>query len=179
MSRGKITFVAVTLAIALFSYYLFRDLNLAKNILDGNLPDVVVERLDFARVIKGREWRVRAASAESEGASGTIRARSMDVSVLEAKTGRASRVYAAEGEYSTKTDKMWLRRVSGTAFLSDRSVDFAAPRADYDVSSDVWYFADGISASDGSVSVTGGTARIDPDGILNVGKGARVRWKIE
>jgi hypothetical protein len=167
---------AVAVAVA-FAYFLIRDLGLSNNILDGNLPDIVVERLDFARVIKGKEWRVKALDAES--GSGMIKARSLDINVVEIATKRSSHIYASQGEYATATYKMWLRDVDGVAYLGDRSVDFTAPRADYDSSADVWFFSEGVSANDGSVFVTGRFGRIGSDGVIILGKGARVRWNIK
>ena len=179
MSRGKIILlIAVFVAVAIaFVYFLIRDLGLSNNILDGNLPDIVVERLDFARVIKGKEWRVKALDAESR--SGMIKARSLDINVVEISTKKSSHIYATQGEYATATYKMWLHDVDGVAYLGDRSVDFSAPRADYDSSADVWFFSEGVSASDDRFSVTGRFGRIDPDGTIILGKGARVRWNIK
>ena len=174
MSRGKIIFVITVAASALFIYFMLIDSNVSRDLIAGNLPDIVVERIDFARVIQGREWRVKAVDAESQ--SGMISARSLDISVLEPDTKRGSQIYASGGEYSTAEYKMWLRDVDGIIWLEDRSVDFSAKRADYDSSADVWYFSEGISASDERIFVTGGVARIEPNGILNLGKGVRVRW---
>ena len=179
MSRGKIALAVViffSLA-ALFAHYLIQDLGIARVGSGVRLPDIVVERLDFARVIKGREWRVRADGAESE--SGVIRARSLDVDVREISSGRSARLSAASGEYATENYKMWLREVRGVADVGDRSVDFAAPMADYDASADAWFFSGGVSASDDRIFVTGGLGRIDPNGVLSLGKGVRVRWRTD
>jgi hypothetical protein len=69
--------------------------------------------------------------------------------------------------------------VGGRVFLGDRSVDFTASRADYDVSADVWFFAEGLAASDDKINITSGVANIDSSGVLSLGKGARVHWTIE
>ena len=177
MSRGKIIFAVTAASLALFIYFMIVDSDISRDLMAGDLPDIVVERIDFARVIKGREWRVRAMDAES--GSGMISARSLDISVLELDTKRGSRIYASRGEYSTAVDKMWLRDVDGIAWLGDRSVDFSAKRADYDSSSDVWFFSEGVSASDDRIFVTGGVAKIEPNGVLSLGKGARVCWDIQ
>jgi hypothetical protein len=155
---------------------MLRDSDFSRNLLEGNLPDIVVERVDFARVIKGREWRVKAVDAESE--AGVIKARSLDINVLEPDTKRGSQLYATRGEYSTSLDKMWLSDVDGVAWLGDRSVDFSAKRADYDSVADTWFFNEGVSASDDKIFVTGGIGKIEPNGVLNLGKGVRVRWDI-
>jgi hypothetical protein len=170
----------VALAVAaVFIIYLKQDLELSKNALREKLPDIVVERLDFARVIKGREWRVKAADAQSDSSSAVIKARSLDINVYEASTDRSSHINALQGVYSTDGEKMWFHGIDGVAFLGDRSVDFAAPRADYDASTDVWYFGEGISALDDEIFVSGGAGKIEPSGVLSLGKGARVRWKIK
>ena len=177
MSRGKIIFVITIVASALFIYFMLIDSNISVNLNAVDLPDIVVEQVDFVRIINGREWRVKAIDAESK--SGMISARSLDINVLEPDTKRGSQIYASGGEYSTTDDKMWLRDVDGIIFLEDRSVDIYAKRADYDSSEDVWYFSEGIAASDDRIFVTGGVARLETDGILSLGKGARVRWELE
>jgi len=177
VSRGKIIFAVIVAASALFIYFMIVDSDFTMDLIAGNLPDIVVERIDFARVIKGKEWRVKAVDAES--GSGMVSARSLDINVLELATKRWSQIYASRGEYSTTLDKMWLHDVDGVAWLGDRSVDFSAKRADYDSSADVWFFSEGISASDDRIFVTGGVAKIEPNGVLSLGKGARVHWDME
>ena len=174
MSRGKIIFVITVAASALFIYFMVVDSDISRNLMAGDLPDIVVERIDFARVIKGREWRVQAVDAESK--SGMISARSLAINVLEPDTKKGAQIYASGGEYSTTENKMWLRDVDGIVWLGDRSVDFYAKRADYDSEADMWYFSEGITANDDRIFVTGGVARIEPDGVLNLGKGVHVRW---
>ncbi|MDR1650204.1 MAG: hypothetical protein LBR87_00285 [Synergistaceae bacterium] len=175
--RGKITAVLFLSVFAMMLVFLKRDLDLPAMVPLSTLPDIMVENLDFARTINGRRWRVKAAGAESQ--SGVIKARSMDVSVFEAATGRNASMEAKRGEYSEESSKMWLWEVGGQVFLEDRIVDFTAPRADYDSASDVWFFSEGLSASDDRISVFGGAAKIGSDGVLSLGKGARALWSIE
>ncbi|MDR1137555.1 MAG: hypothetical protein LBK91_04455 [Synergistaceae bacterium] len=153
------------------------DLDLANKSPTEKLPEIVVERLDFTRAVNGREWHVEAMEADSE--SNVIKARSIDINVYEAATKRSSRVLAKRGEFARAHSKVWLWDVDGMVFMEDRSVDFFAARADYDTSSDIWFFGEGISASDDRVHVKGGTAKIDSSGVLTLGKGARIHWKTE
>jgi hypothetical protein len=71
---------------------MIRDLALPYAVLTQKLPDIVVEHLDFARTIKGREWRVKATNAESE--SNVIKAHFMDINVFEATTKRSAHITA-------------------------------------------------------------------------------------
>jgi hypothetical protein len=177
VSRGKIIFVIAVIAVAVMSIYMKRDLALPDSVPGGKLPDIIVERLDFARVINGREWRVKTAEADSE--SGVINARSIDINVYEAPAKRNSRLRARHGKFARGGSKVWLWDVDGVILFEGRSVDFFAERADYDTSSDIWFFGGGISVSDDKVHVEGGTAKIDSSGVLNLGKGARIHWKTE
>ena len=176
MSRGKIIIVITVAVSALFIYFMLVDSEISGNLMVADVPDIVVEHIDFARVIQGREWRVKAVDAESK--SGMISVRSLDINVLEPDTKRGSQIYASGGEYSTEEYKMWLRDVDGIVWLGDRSVSFSAKRADYDSSTDVWYFSEGVSAGDEEIFVTGGVAKIEPNGILSLGKGVRVNWNL-
>jgi hypothetical protein len=164
---------------AVFAIYLRHDLDLSKNVYMEKIPDIFVESPDFTRVIKGKKWRVKAVDAESDSSSGMIKARSLDINIFETSTNRSSHINALQGTYSTNDEKMWFRDIDGIAFLGDRSVDFVASRADYDASIDVWFFSEGISASDDEIFVSGGVGKIEPSGVVSLGKGARVRWKIK
>jgi hypothetical protein len=177
VSRGKIIFIIAAAAAAVMGIYMKRDIDLANSAPRRKMPDIIVERLDFTRAINGREWRVKTAEAESE--SGVINARSIDINVYEEASKRSSRVLAKSGKFAGESSKVWLWGVDGMVLLEDRSVDFFAARADYDTSSDIWFFGEGISASDDKVHVEGGTAKIDSSGILNLSKGARIHWKTE
>jgi hypothetical protein len=177
VSRGKIIFVVAAAAAVMMGIYMKRDLDLADSASRSKLPDIIVERLDFTRVINGREWRVKTAEAESE--SGVINARSIDIDVYEAAAKRSSRILAKRGKFAPENSKVWLWDIGGVVLLEDRSVDFIAARADYDTSSDIWFFGEGISVSDDKVHVEGGTAKIDSSRVLNLGKGARIHWKTE
>jgi hypothetical protein len=177
VSRGKIIIVMILISVVVMVMYLRRDLALPHTALLRKLPDIVVEHLDFARTIKSRDWRVSATDAESD--SGMIRARSLDIKVTDRETKRIAHISAGRGEFSRESSNIWLWGVLGRVFLGERRVDFSASRADYNSSSDAWFFADGLSASDDKISVTGGVASINSSGVLSIGKGARARWTIE
>ncbi|MDR0764498.1 MAG: hypothetical protein LBE65_02775 [Synergistaceae bacterium] len=175
-SSGKITFIATVSLIALAGVYMKRDLALTGDAFGDKLPPIMAENLNFARRINGREWRVSAENAESEG--GIVRASSIAVSVSDTDASRSADVNARVGAFDLESDRMWLREIAGTVYLSDGSVDISAPRADYDMSGDVWFFSEGVSASDDKIHVTGRAARID-SGAVTLGNGARVTWQLE
>jgi hypothetical protein len=177
VSRGKIVSVIAVFAAAVMGVYMKRDIDLENRAPRNKLPDIIVERLDFTRAINGRVWRVKTEEAESE--SDVISARSIDINVYEEVSKRSSHVLARRGKFARKSSKVWLWEVDGVVLLEDRSVDFIAARANYDTSSDIWFFDEGISASDDKIHVESGTAKIDSSGVLNLGKGARIHWKSE
>jgi hypothetical protein len=154
-----------------------RDLALTGDLFRNKLPPVMVERLDFARRINGREWRVRAQNAESDG--DIVRASSIDITVSEIDGARSADVNAHSGVFDMEGRKMRLYEIAGVAYLSGGSIDIAAPRADYDMSDDVWFFNEGVSASDDKIHVTGRMAKVDASGVVNLGKGVRATWKLE
>jgi hypothetical protein len=176
-SRGKITFIVTVLLIALIGVYMKRDLDLPWNVFGNKLPPIMVERLHFARRIKGREWRVSAENAESEGDA--VRASSIDIRVSDIDTGRSVDIGARRGYFDLEADKMWLYDIAGIVYQGDGSVDFAAPRADYDMTEDMWFFSEGVSASDDKIHVTGRIGKIDSSGVVSLGKGVHVTWKLE
>jgi lipopolysaccharide assembly outer membrane protein LptD (OstA) len=177
VSRGKIIFAIVVLLIVLVGLAMRRDLMTNVDEWRKKLPPIMVEHLDFARVINGREWHVIAANAESEG--DTIRASSIDVSVSDMRAEKSADVSAARGAFDMENDKMRLYEIAGIVHLSDGSMDIAAPRVDYDMSEDIWYFSEGVSASDDKLYVTGRAGKVDSLGVVSLGKGVRVSWKLE
>ena len=177
VSRGKIIFIVTALLIVLIGLYMQRDLALSGDPSGGKLPPIMVEHPDFVRRINGREWHVRAENAESEGDA--VRASSIDIRVSEINAAQSADINAHKGSFDLEGDKMWLYEVTGTVYLSDGSIDIAAPRADYDMSKDVWFFSEGVSASDDKIHVSGRVGRIDPSGAVILGKGARAGWKLE
>jgi hypothetical protein len=176
VSRGKITFIVTVLLIAIAGVYMRRDLALTGGMF-GRMPPIMVERLEFARRINGREWHVRAENAESE--EDAVRASSIDISVSDIDVARSADAYAQSGVFDLQTDKMWFYGIAGIVYLSGGSIDFAAPRADYAMTDDVWFFSEGVSASDDKIHVTGQMGKVDSSGAVSLGKGARVTWKLE
>jgi hypothetical protein len=176
VSRGKIIFIVTVLLIVIAGVYMRRDLALTGGMF-GRMPPLMAERLEFVRRINGREWHVRAENAESEGDA--VRASSIDIRVLDLNVARSADVYAQRGAFDLETDKMWLYGIAGIAYLSGGSVDFAAARADYDMTEDVWFFSEGVSASDDKIHVTAQMGKVDASGTVSLGKGAHVTWKLE
>ncbi|MDR1580235.1 MAG: hypothetical protein LBS35_07745 [Synergistaceae bacterium] len=177
MSRGKIVSIITVLMIALIGVYLKRDLALTGDVFRNKLPPMMVERLEFARRINGMEWHIKAENAESDGE--TVRASSIDIKAADIDASRSADVYAARGAFDLVSDKMWLYNIAGIVYLSGGSIDIAASRADYDMSDDVWFFSEGISASDGKIHVTGRVGKIESSGVVTLGKGVHASWQLE
>jgi Tfp pilus assembly protein PilZ len=165
------------LLIVLVGVYMRLDLALTGDALRKRLPPIMIEHLDFARRINGREWRVKAEKAESEG--DVVRGASIDINVSDLRAERSADVSATSGIFDMDAGKMWFYGIAGVVYLNNGSIDIAASRADYDVSDDVWFFSDGISASDDKIHVTGRVGRIDPSGLVSLGKGVYASWKLE
>jgi hypothetical protein len=177
VSRGKIAFVVLILLIVLAGVYMRRDLALTGDALRKRLPPIMVEHLDFARRINGREWRVKAENAESEG--DIVKGTSLDISVSDVRAKKSADVSAAKGVFNIDAGKMWLYGITGVVCLSDGSIDIVASRADYDVSEDIWFFSEGISASDDKIHVTGNMGKVDSTGLISLGKGVYASWKLK
>jgi hypothetical protein len=158
-------------------YYMRIDLDLPKNTPVQNMPDILVENLNFSRVISGRKWQVNARGAERE--ADTIRADNMEIKVSSPEDERNSVLRASSGEFSEASSKVWLREVSGFLLHKGRSIDITAPAVAYDSSSDMWFFSEGIQLSDDSTLITGGTAKINQEGVYIIGRGATACWKIK
>lgn len=141
------------------------------------MPDVLVEKLSFSRTISGREWQVKAEGAERE--AGMIRARLVEIKVAGSGNSGDSTLRAGSGEFSETSSNARMRDVSGVISYEGKSVDFAAPSAEYNGSDDMWFFSDGVRLSDGSALLTGRMAKINADGVFTIGKGARASWEIK
>jgi hypothetical protein len=164
--------------ICVAAYYFWRDLNLPMRIGLKNLPDIVVENLDFRRTVGSRDVRLQAYAAEHE--SGFIRATDITISVKELNSGRETSMRAEKCEFSEDdSSAVEIKSLDGYVFLGDRSVDVSAPSASYERSSDVWRFEEGLDLSDDDISITGGTGAITSAGVVSLEKGVIVRWRVE
>ncbi|MDR1482502.1 MAG: LPS export ABC transporter periplasmic protein LptC [Synergistaceae bacterium] len=177
--RGRPAAVAAVIFIVLAAlgvFYLRRDLDLRRVISTDNLPDIVVENLDFRRVIDGRDWRVTAKTAAHD--SGLITANSIDIFVAEGDSGEAARFYAGSGEFAEKTDDVVLYSVRGALTARGRSLDVLAPRADYSNANKIWTLSGGVSLQDNEAKLKGETAKISLEGVVSIDTEVEARWKI-
>lgn len=177
VSRGKISLLLFLVAAGVFGFYFQRDLNLSQRKIPKNLPDIVVEKLDFRREIADREWHIVAESAEHE--SGMIRANSMDLTVSEAKSGRVARMFARSGDFSRTGGDVRLASIDGLLYSSGRSIDVMASRARFDSSNDVWVFDNGLIIQDRDAHIEGESAKITREGVFRIERGAYARWKTD
>jgi hypothetical protein len=152
-------------------------MNLRPQVKFEDLPDVLVENLDFMRTIGNREWRVRASSAEND--SGLIKIMGMRINVRETGARGEIAINAAEGEYAEGSSSFEARSVYGVIFLGDRSLDVLAPVASYESSTDVLSFHDGVELWDDDSFIRGGAAALASNGVLSLDKGAYARWRTE
>jgi hypothetical protein len=174
MASGCAVFLIIAASLV---YFLMRDLGLPLSITSVRLPDVIVENIDFRREIDGREWHVVARTAEHD--SGRIRADSLRVHVSEPEAGRSAELEAVSGEFTQDGGDVLLYSLEGVVVTPDRSIDVIAPRAFYGGSEKIWTLDGGVTLRDGSSYMKGGSARIDPDGVVSIDKGVEARWRIE
>ena len=173
---ASIALIFIVLA-AVGAFCLRRDLNLIVNLSAEDLPDVMVENLDFRRVIDGRDWRVRARTAAHD--SGSITAGSIDILVTERDSGEAARFHALSGEIAEDSGDAALYGVRGALAARGRSLDVSAPRADYSGADKIWALSGGVLVQDHEVRLKGDTARISLEGVLSIDTEVEARWKIE
>jgi hypothetical protein len=176
MGRPAVAAIIFIALAALGVFYLRRDLGLRVNIPTERLPDVVVENLDFRRVIDGRNWRVTARTAAHD--SGLITANSIDVFVTGPDSGEAARFYAGSGEFAEKTDDVVLYTVRGALAARGRSIDVLAPRADYSNANKIWTLSGGVLIQDSEAELKGDTAKISLEGVVSIDTEVEARWKI-
>ena len=180
VSRGKIwplALLATIGAICLAAFYLWRDLNLPANMVFEKLPDVVVENLNFRRVVGGREWQVAAVTAEREG--DVVKASSIDLSIRDEDADRRTDLRAISGDFSQETSDVTLHSIDGVLFHAGGSVDMTAPFARYDSETGAWIFPQGIEMWDEETRLTGETATVTPEGVFTVERGAKILWDID
>jgi hypothetical protein len=177
VSRGKIKALVAFAFILVAAFYFWRDFNLTNGSLGSKLPDIIVENLDFRRTIEGRDWHLQAATAEHD--SGLIIARNLVVNVTEPASGRSTIIRAVSGELLQDSYYLQMRSLDGAFSLGDRSMDMSAPTANYERSSDLWSFDEGVEFWDDDAYIKGGSATITADGTLSLKKGAYVRWSVD
>jgi hypothetical protein len=175
--RGKIKLLLVIGIIFLLAFYIRRDMNLKPESLSDILPNVSVENLDFRRVIGSRDWHLRAERAEHY--EGLIKAYSMQIDVTEPGSGRGMYLEAANGEFTEKDYFLEARSLDGKLALNGRSMDVSSPSANYEASTDIWSFNEGIELWDDKSFIKGEIAAIGKDGTFTIRKGAYASWTTE
>lgn len=172
VSRGKLISLAFLSIAALVSFYMWRDLSLSDDTGASQAPKVIVETLNFQRVISGEKWIVGIERAER--IDGIITGESIDIRAEGKK--RTMSASAASGELGEDILDLRLMSVKGLMKRDTVSVDWSAGRVDYNRSSDAWVFPGGITLDDGSVKIKGNYGLIDSKGLFHIKKGASVRW---
>lgn len=175
--RGRIAASVAAVLGILFAYYFWRDLHMSFNVDLKNLPDLIVESLAFERTIEGKKWNIKATRAEH--VRGVVRAEDLDIGVQEIASGRTSHVAAQSGEFIKESTNFSLVSVDGSLFIKDRSIDWKAPSAAYDSSTDMWTFGRGFKARDKTLIVSGEFATISSAGVVQIEKGAEARWDVK
>jgi hypothetical protein len=174
VSRGKIKALVVLAAASVAAFYAWRDMNLPLKKRLAELPDIVVENLEFRRTVNGRDLHLVAAAAEHN--SSLIKAAGIVISVREPDSARSAIMRAASGEFAQEGNSLNIRSLDGSVFLGNRSMDVAAPSASYEVSADIWSFEEGVELWDADAFIKGGAATITSNGVLSLRKGAYARW---
>ena len=177
MLRGRLTLIAVVFFAVMGIFYFSRDLRLSDIGIPVEMPDVVVENLNFARTMDGRDWQMTAKSAEHT--AGVVRAVSIDLSMVSEQKAQRARMSATDAAFYDSKGEIHMSGLSGNIFTSKRSIDIRSNRAIYYRSADRWLFEEGLEIVDKKILLRGKEAEFTKNGVFSLRKGAYARWKIK
>lgn len=173
-SRKRLIVLSALLAIAVMSFYLWRDLRLTLDPSKIALPDIVVEDIELDRMIDGNRWHIISPRAEHKG--GMLYGDSLDVTITSA-SGDISKIFAVHGTFSREKNDLTLRTVNGETAQDGKLYTLKSGVAHYDAQAKIWYFSDDVTLFDGKVEVNGPEGYYDTNtGISSVTGGSQMRW---
>lgn len=151
--KKMIVLAAVVCLIAVGAFYLWHDLHLgaAEKI---PLPDIVVEDINIERVIEGKNWKLLSPRVEHK--EGFIYGVSLDVTITE-PNGKETQIYADNGVLARESNDLSLVNADGVTRDNGKEYRLKSKKVDYDASTEIWHFAEGVTLTDGHMVIAGKT----------------------
>lgn len=173
ITKGKVIALTALLAVAVGSFYLWRDLHLgaAKNI---PLPDIIVEDIEIERVVNGKRWKILSPRAEHK--DGIIYGASVDITIKD-PNGRDIHVYADKGTFTRESSDITLTNGDCTMTENGKEYKLRSGFVEYDAKNERWNFSEGVRLSSENIVISGEKGRYDTaDGDCYITNGGTVTW---
>lgn len=179
VSRDRaLKIAAAAICLCAVVYVFWRDLNLAdQQDPPDSSADIIVEQFTFKRQIAGRDWSVKAVSAEHEG--NIVIASSMDIVIRDRADDGVARFRAEGGSFDIDISTMGMNDVDGTIVRNASSTDIFAASAGYNSVTGVWNFTAGVVVSSDNIVLDGRIASIDESGVIYIQKEVSAEWSGE
>lgn len=176
---GKKTFVILFLAFMGLGWLLgsaFVDYHLDAELLRlalQNAPALVLENVEFERIISGDLWRLRSPLGERRGDLIEL----IPVYVWrELASGKEWYFHGERGFYSEKTISVDVAVLTGTIETSERMLNLQSPRLSWSQDADEFLFPEGVILYDSEFILEADVASLDKAGFILLEKGGVIRW---
>ncbi len=171
-------FIILALIATVFMvHYVYKDINLdfedlIKKSID-NIPDLVLENLEFSREISGDLWTAKFPLAERH--DGLIYLSSLDIR-RKFPDGKVWYFGSARGIYDNENKSASLKGLLGTMETEMRVLNLESPEFTWSEGDDGFFFPQGLTIYDDEFILITPKASMDESGVLELEKGGSLRW---
>jgi len=172
----RFLFVAAAVLMLLFAMGLVRDLLLEERTVQESpdVPPIIVEGLDVIREENGNDWHLSAERVEKKGDASEAEVLKV---VIRSGSGAIWDIDSLRGTIFEVSGEILLYEVTGHIDHESGSLDWKAPRADWDPGRSLWVLPEGFEASKDAFVLTGERGGISMSGSVVVEEGAAVTWQ--
>ncbi|MDR2529718.1 MAG: hypothetical protein LBD04_12010 [Synergistaceae bacterium] len=136
-------------------------------------PTLVLENVEFERVISGDLWRLRSPLGERRG--DLVELTPVDV-WREMADGGEWYFHGERGFYSQETASVDVGTLTGTMETNERVLNLQSPRLSWSRNADEFFFPEGLVLYDAEFVLEADVASVDKDGAMLLEKGGVIRW---
>lgn len=174
ISRKKAYTIAALTFIAVIVAFLWRDLNLTDR-SDIPLPDIIVENIEIDREINGAQWKL--ISPRVEHRDGFFYGDSLDITITESN-GKITKINADKGVFTRSSNDIEMTSADAVMTEKGKVYDLSAGRVEFKAATELWSFFNGVTLTDGRITVEGSEGTYDSrSGECTVTGGGVVTWK--
>ena len=176
-STTKIVLISLFVGLLVIVSYARRDINLNVDLLRDsllNMPALIMENIQLARVVSGDIWRVKVPYLDREG--DTVRMRSLDIRRQISGDKGEWYFFGKNGLYSNDIKAAAITGLRGTLETDTRTFNLESSRLNWQDGIDSLVFPEGLTIFDDELMLKTPLASIDKSGVILLEQGGVIQW---
>ena len=177
ISTTKIVMVSLFIGLLVIVGYAKRDMQLDVDLLRDslmNMPALIMENIQLARVVSGDTWHVKIPYLDREG--DTVRMRSLDVRRQISGDKGEWFFFGKNGLYSNDKRTATFTGILGTLETDTRTLNLESNRVNWQDGVDSLVFPEGLTIFDSELMLKTPLASIDKSGVILLEQGGVIQW---